>query len=72
MIHRHSVPGLKSHARRISVATGLLAGSLASIAAAQTNLYWGDLHVHTNFSLDAYGVANTYVTPDEAYRSCAR
>jgi hypothetical protein len=45
------------------VAAGLGAG-----AGAQTNLYWGDLHLHSNFSLDAYGVANTYITPDEAYR----
>ena len=68
MTDQHAVPGPRSHKRRVFLATGLLAGSLASIAGAQTNLYWGDLHVHTNFSLDAYGVANTYVTPDEAYR----
>jgi len=54
--------------RRIAFAVGLLTAGLSAGAAAQTNLYWGDLHVHTNFSLDAYGVANTYVTPDEAYR----
>jgi len=54
--------------RRTALAIGIAAAGLATAATAQTNLYWGDLHVHTNFSLDAYGVANTYVTPDEAYR----
>lgn len=47
---------------------GFGAAALSTAAVAQTNLYWGDLHVHTNFSLDAFGVQNTYVTPDEAYR----
>jgi len=36
--------------------------------APQTNLYWGEVHLHTNFSLDAYATANTTVTPEMAYR----
>jgi hypothetical protein len=35
---------------------------------AETHLYWGDVHLHSNFSLDAYSTANTSVTPDLAYR----
>ena len=31
------------------------------------NLYWGDTHLHTNISLDAYLQRNTTATPDDAY-----
>ena len=54
---------------RSAVCAVALAGfGLAATAHAQTNLYWGDLHVHTSYSLDAFGVANTWVTPDLSYR----
>ena len=33
-----------------------------------TNVYWGDTHLHTNLSLDANGVGNKKLTPDDAYR----
>ena len=32
------------------------------------NLYWGDTHVHTMNSMDAYFVNNTTAGPDVAYR----
>ena len=53
---------------RLACAIGMLSAGLSAGASAQKNLYWGDLHLHTNFSLDAYGVGNTYITPDLAYR----
>jgi hypothetical protein len=34
----------------------------------ETHLYWGDVHLHSNFSLDAYATGNTTITPDLAYR----
>jgi len=33
-----------------------------------TNAYFGDTHLHTSISLDAYGDGNTKIGPDEAYR----
>ena len=36
--------------------------------AKQTNLYWGDVHLHTSYSPDAYINGNTVMSPDEAYR----
>lgn len=34
----------------------------------RTNVYWGDVHLHSNYSWDAYGTGNTTLTPDQAYR----
>ena len=33
-----------------------------------TNVYFGDTHVHTNLSFDAYNFGNRQVGPEEAYR----
>ncbi|MCZ6674753.1 MAG: DUF3604 domain-containing protein, partial [Verrucomicrobia bacterium] len=32
------------------------------------NVYWGDTHLHTNLSVDANGMGNKSLTPDDAYR----
>lgn len=34
----------------------------------RTNLYWGDVHLHTNYSPDAYINGNTVMSLDQAYR----
>ena len=33
-----------------------------------TNVYWGDTHLHTNMSVDANGMGNRLLSPDDAYR----
>lgn len=65
VIHKRS---LNSRSRRLKYAVTLISTGLCAGAVGQTNLYWGDLHLHTNFSLDAYGVQNRNMTPDMAYR----
>jgi hypothetical protein len=35
---------------------------------AQTQLYWGDTHLHTNYSPDAYSLLTTTADPDTSYR----
>ena len=32
------------------------------------NVYWGDTHLHTRNSADAFNLGNTDLTPDDAYR----
>ena len=46
----------------------LTVGALNIAFAEETHLYWGDLHLHTNYSIDAYATGNKSVTPDLAYR----
>ena len=40
----------------------------ASAYAAEKQIYWGDTHLHTNRSFDAFTNRNFSVGPDEAYR----
>jgi hypothetical protein len=50
------------------LAAGVLTNAFAADAAPETHLYWGELHLHTNYSIDAYATGNKTVTPDLAYR----
>ncbi len=50
----------------VSVALGSLLA--ASAHAADKQIYWGDTHLHTNRSFDAFTNRNFSVGPDEAYR----
>lgn len=51
---------------------GLLLGTTSLGAspakAEETNLYWGDTHLHTSYSVDAYATGNYNADPDTAFR----
>jgi hypothetical protein len=55
-----------------AVTTALLGLLFSNVSAGEesssTYLYWGDTHVHSSFSGDAYALGNTTVDPDTAYR----
>ena len=40
----------------------------APSAPSNTQLYWGDTHLHTNYSPDAYALLTTTADPDASYR----
>ena len=54
--------------RAIVVAMLITVSAAAQDAAPQRNLYWGDTHLHTNNSADAFVLKNRSATPDTAYR----
>ncbi len=55
---------------RRSLLAGLFSASLTLVASAADDkqLLWGDTHLHTNFSFDAYLNNNLSADPDTAYR----
>jgi hypothetical protein len=49
--------------------TAVAAGFVSCAASAQeTQLFWGETHLHSNLSPDAYVQRNTTATPDDAFR----
>ena len=66
------------HFPRSCVRIGAAAASVFALALAlepnaeprnhPTNLYWGDLHLHSSWSADAGSYGNRLLTPDQAYR----
>ena len=60
------MPGL--HAKYLILLLVLLVFSGPGTAAEETHLYWGDVHLHSDYSVDAYVTGNTSVTPDLSYR----
>lgn len=53
----------------LGIACAIVGGrAIVDAGPPETHLYWGDVHLHSNYSWDAYGTGNTSVTPDQAYR----
>ncbi len=52
---------------RVSL-TLAVSASARPVTGQERNVYWGDTHVHTSYSNDAYGFGNVTVDPETAYR----
>ncbi len=63
---------MNSSFRNVAAVLGLLAGAAATEAAPEANpernAYFGETHVHTSWSFDAYVFGNTKAGPEDAYK----
>jgi len=66
LLYKSEVNTLQKYCLPICLAAMVAAPSAAP--AEETQLFWGDLHLHSNYSVDAYVTGNKSVTPDLAYR----
>jgi hypothetical protein len=49
-------------------ATGCLLVAVTNVSAEDRNLYWGDTHLHSSASLDAYAYGNRSIDADTSFR----
>ena len=63
---RRGAAGLRNWARLVPLAALLVAGVASADAGRQ--LYWGDTHLHSAYSFDAFLNGNLSADPDTAYR----
>ena len=54
--------------KKLSIAISIALLATSTAYAQETNLYWGDTHLHTKLSGDAYIMESRSLGPDEAYR----
>jgi len=54
--------------KRLLIGLGAMLFAISGLAAEGKRLFWGDTHLHTNRSMDAFTVGNRTADPETAYR----